>query len=268
MADIGTPFRFAKQKFENGVVGVLQKFGYASAGATMGYGTEPVPPYDRQVPPKWIYQMRRKQALINNAIEEKVNQTFRRGFTEWKKAYVAKCPECEEEYDSYEPFRDQLGDDGDDISEEEFDFTKPRPCPDCDEMVVMETPDEIEKERAQKFFDQVNERGQEDQFLDGKKQNSVGQTFLEVCKEVAWDIQSFDDGWMIFERDYILNQEGEIVDWELKGVHRAPPEVMRYSFDEDEGSLGSEWWLCPKCRATDEHYQPQPEGTECQHCGG
>lgn len=267
MADITKPITVAKQRFENGVMSVLRKFGYASAGTTMGFGMEPEPPYERQVPPHWIYEMRRKQALINNAIEEKVNQTFRRGFTEWKKEYVAKCPQCLEEFDSHEPFRDQLGEDGADISEEEFDFTKPRPCPECGDMSVMETPNPFEKKHADSFFDQCNERGSKDQFLEGERQNSVGQSFLEVCKEVAWDIQSFDDGWMIFERDYILNGEGEIEDWELTGVHRAPPELMRYSVDKDNGQMGTKFYICPKCRATDEHYRPQQNGQPCEQCG-
>lgn len=266
MADITSPIRIAKQSFENGVVSVLQKFGYASAGASLGYGQRPEPPYNRQVPPRWIYQMRRKSSLINNAIEEKVNQTFRRGFTEWKKEYVAKCTECGTEYDSYEPFRNQLGEDGQDISEEDFDFTKPRPCPNCGKMEVMETPNPLDQEAADRIIEQVNERGHEDSFLDGERQNSVGQTFLEVCKEVAWDIQSFDDGWMIFERDYYLDDNDAIEDWEFKGVHRAPPELMRYSVD-DEGNLGSKYWLCPKCRATDEYYEPQGSGERCQQCG-
>lgn len=274
MADITSPLSFAKRRFESGVVKVLQKFGFASAGAGMGaYGRQEIePPYERQVPPMWIYQMRRKQALINNAIEEKVNQTFRRGFTDWKKEYVAKCPQCYEEYETYEPFRAQLGEDGADLSEEDFDFEKPRPCPECDEMVEMEVPREQEKRAADKFFDLINERGVEnegvrgDRFLEGDRTNSVGQTFLELCKEVAWDVQSFDDGWMIFERDYILNQDGEIVDWEFKGAHRGPPEIMRYSAD-DNGQFGEKYWVCVKCRATDEYYSPQTEGTKCDHCG-
>lgn len=266
MADITKPFSYAKQRFENGVVSVMRKFGYASAGTRMGRGRRPEPPYERQVPPRWIYQMRRKNALINNAIEEKVNQTFRRGLTNWEKEYIARCPECDTEYDSPERFRSQLGDAADDLEEEDFDFSTERPCPTCGLMVEMDTPNKWEKERAQSFLEQVNARGQTDQFLDGDRQNSVGQTFVEVCKEVSWDIQSFDDGWMIFERDYILNENGEIEDWELKEVHRGPPELMRYSVNDDSGEIGTKYWICPKCRATDEHYQPQKNGTRCQQC--
>lgn len=268
MASLTTPVEKIGQKFENAVVGVLRKFGYASAGAQMGrYYREPEPPYERRVPPQWIYMMRRKQALINNAIEEKVNQTFRRGFSEWEKEYVAKCPECEEEFDTYEPFRDQLGEAGQDLNEEDFDFKKPRPCPECGDLTKMVTPDPEEKKRAEKFIRQVNERGRVDQFLEGNQQNSVGQSYLELCKEVAWDIESFDDGWMVFERDYTLNHNGEIIDWDLKGIHRAPPELMRYSTNEETNKKGGKYWLCPKCRATDENYRPQDHGTDCEDCG-
>jgi len=267
MVNLKSPVRKAKQSFENGVVRVLQKFGYPSAAGGMGgHSSAPEPPYERSISPKWIYEMRQKQALVNNAIEEKVNQTFRRGFAEWEKEYVAKCNECHEEFDTYEPFRQQLGEAGDDLEEQDFDFDKKRVCPECDEMCEFDAPDALEKKRAQKFVDEINERGRVDQFLDGDEQNSVGQTFLEVCKEVAWDIQSFDDGWMIFERDYILNNHGEIIDWDLTGVSRAPPELMRYSVDQ-EGNMGEKWWICPACRATDEHYHPQQDGQKCDSCG-
>lgn len=261
------PFTFVKRKFEEGVYGVLQKFGYPSAGSRgLGPHDKPRPPYDRQVPPGWLYEMRRNQALINNAIEEKVNQTFRRGFTEWKRAYIAKCTECKEEFDSIEPFRDQLGDDGQNLEEEDFDFSKPRPCPDCGEMVDFMTPDPEEQDWAEDWFQRANERDHGTEKLEPDVQNSVGQTFLEVMKEVAWDIQSFDDGWMVFERSYWTDREGKVDDWELEGAYRAPPELMRYSVDE-EGEFGDDKWICLECRATKERYTPQKVGTDCESCG-
>jgi len=267
-----------KQGFENRVASVMQKFGYPSGGAGMGgRGQEAEPPYARQVPPQAIYQMRRKQSLVNNAIEEKVNQTFRRGFTEWEKEYIAECQDCGETFETIEPFTGMLGDDGDEIEEEDLDFSKIRPCPDCGEMAAFSTPDEEEKEEAQKYFDAANMRGRTDSFLEGDEQNSVGQTFLEVCKEVAWDIESFDDGWMLFQREYWTDHNGNIVDWELKGVHRGEPELMRYIVDEDGnigghtegrgGDRGVARWVCVECRATKEHYTPDKAGDECQHCG-
>lgn len=277
MVDIKTPIRKFRQGFENRVVSVMRKFGYPSAGVGVG-GREGVePPYERQLPPQFIYRMRRKQSLINNAIEEKVNQTFRRGFTNWKRSFVARCGQCNEEFETIEPFRKQLGDDGDKVDEEDIDFSKVRPCPECGELAAMETPDPVEKEEAQQYFDRANMRGRADAFLDGEYQSSVSQTFLEVCKEVAWDIESFDDGWMVFQRDYWTDEEGNIIDWELKAVYRAPPEQMRFIADE-EGNKGGHThtrggerkvakWICVECRATQEHYTPDKSGDTCSACG-
>lgn len=277
MVDLRSPIRKAKQGFENSVVNVMRKFGYPSAGVGVGRN-EAEPPYERQIPPQFIYKMRRKQSLINNAIEEKVNQTFRRGFSEWQREYIAKCGECGEEFETIEPFKQQLGDDGTDLEEDDIDLGRLRPCPECSEMARMETPDQEIREEAQMYFDRANERGRNDAFLDGDRQSSVSQTFLEVCKEVAWDIESFDDGWMVFQRDYWTDESGNIIDWELKSVHRAPPEKMRYIVDQEGnkgghtnqrgGDRGSAKWICVKCRATDEHYQPEKTGEKCSNCDG
>jgi hypothetical protein len=244
----------------------MTKFGYASAGVGVGQN-EPEPPYQRQVPHDWVYRMRRNHPLINNSIEEKVQQTFRRGFTEWEKAYVAKCEVCKEEYETVDPFQDQLGDDGQDLEENDIDFSKPRPCPSCGEMSRMITPEPEEKDRAEEFWANANEQGEQDSYLDGKGQNSIGQTVEEVCREVALDIQSFDDGWMVFQRTYYTDLDGVIQDWELDELHRGAPEVMRYSVNEEAGKMGHERWVCVECRAKNEHYTPQKKPGECTDCG-
>lgn len=277
MVDLGSPIRKVRQGFENRVASVMRKFGYPSAGAGIGRRDAVKPPYEREIPPQFLYRMRRKQSLINNAIEEKVNQTFRRGFTEWEKEYVAKCENCNEKFETAEPFKDQLGEDGSSLDAEDIDFSKVRVCPECGEMSAMSTPDPEVREDAQSYFDRANNRGKNDAFLDGNEQSSVSQTFLEVCKEVAWDIQSFDDGWMVFQREYWTDPEGNVIDWELKSVHRGPPEKMRYISDR-EGNMGGYTdnrggerdvakWVCIECRATEDHYEPDKSGDECSNCG-
>ena len=256
----------AGQAFENSVVSIMRKFGYSSAGVGVG-NQEARPPYERQVPHDWIYRMRRNHPIVNNAVEEKVQQTFRRGFTEWEKAYVAKCANCKHEFDTVDPFQDQLGEDGQDIEEEDLDFSKPRPCPECGEFSPMITPNYAERDEADEFWGNANEQGEQDDYLDGENQNSIGQTVMEVCKEVALDIQSFDDGWMVFQRTYYTDEDGVIQEWELEEIHRGAPEVMRYSFDGDRGKLGNERWVCVECRANEDHYSPQKSPGECEHCG-
>lgn len=273
--------KVVKRRAEDFVYSTLRKFGgplgYPSGGDAMKGGKEIHPPYEREVPPRFIYNLRRNQALINNAVEEKVNQTFRRGFTEFEKAYIAKCPVCNTEYESIEPFRNQLGEAGEDITEDDIDFSKPRPCPDdacrSDGPVDFQTPDETERDDAENFVARANHRGRVDEFLEGNQQNSVGQTYLEVCKEVAWDVESFDDGWMLFERDY-FTQGDEIVGWKLNGVHRAPPELMRYDVGGEKmqdqkkvmNKKGHTHWACVKCRATTEGYRPQDHPGTCDEC--
>ncbi|AGM11715.1 portal protein [Halovirus HCTV-5] len=249
------------------IAGMLSKYGvgYPSfSRAEQPRGREPQPPYQRRVSPTFIYRLRQNSTLVNNAIEEKVSQTFRRGFTEIEKKWEAKCPACKETYETLQPFYDEFSwlEEGDEV-----DFSKERRCPDCDERVGFKTPDKQDKFLLESFLGQANQRSQVNSDLEPSEQNSVGQTLLEVFKEVGWDIQSFDDGWLIFERSYKTDSDGKIVDYELKGVHRAPPELMRYSVDEN-GHFGQEYYVCVECRATEgEMYEPQRSGEHCQNCG-
>lgn len=281
---INTVQYLVRHRFEKAVRRVLSKtpigFGYGPSP----HIPDPNPPYERNFHPQWIYRIRQNNSLINNAIEEKVNQVFRRGLGDWEEAYVAKCPHCREEFDSEEPFRDQLGEDGD--LPEEVDFTVPRPCPNeecpsCDEqegsdgLVEFETPDEDVKDWADEWLQQVNSRNVEDHHLEPKDFNSIGQDAVGVLREVSWDVESFDDAWILFEREYLTDPEGRIIDWDLKGVHRAPPEVMRYVVDPSTGDFGGKYWICVECRATDPDYRPETRddamkahgAPRCSKCG-
>jgi len=270
MAPIPRPGKWVKKQFEEAVFSTINKFNRP----TTSHGDSPrvdnpEPPYGRKIHPRWIYQLRENSTLINNSIEEKVSQTFRRGFSEWDKAYAAKCPNCKTEFHTLEKFREQLGQYGDQMEDDDVDLESPRICPECEELGEMHYPDDEDKEHGEGFFRQANEKTDIQSHLEPMQQNSVGQKFIDVCKELAWDIQSFDDAWMLFEREYTLDPErGVILDYDLKGVHRAPPEVMRYSINEKTGEFGNEYWVCPKCRAQQENYHPEKEPEDCSHCGG
>lgn len=255
------PVRTAKQKFESAVYGVLQKYGYPPFGGRSRYGIEQhEPPYEREVNPHWLKNSAENNALINNSIEEKVNQTFRRGFTEWRKEWEAKCPECNEEFDTLDRFK--LTDEQD---PEDIDLDTRRPCPECGDMTVMSRPDPEERDRAETFFQRANMRNREEELIPDDH-NSVAQTFLEVCKEVAWDIQVFDDGWMIFERSYTLKPDGSVYDWTLDEVFRAPPHLMRYSVGND-GKIGGDRWVCLECRSRHpDDYTPDKHPGPCSNC--
>ena len=254
------PMPALKQRAENFVYGVLSKYGHPPLGRNRSRRDQQEPPYNREVSPKWLKQLSENHAIVNNSIEEKVQQTFRRGFTPIQKRYEAKCPECDEQYQSLAPFK---LDDG--IADKEVDLDATRPCPECEEMVKMEKPDPHKKEAIKSHFERANMRDATD--LAPDRHSSISQTFLEVCREVAWDIQIFDDGWMIFERKYTLDEDGSVYDWTLDEVYRAPAHLMRYSIGDD-GKIGGEYWVCLECRAKNpEDYNPEKKPGECQKCG-
>lgn len=254
------PIPAVKERAENFVFGVISKYGYPPFGRT-GYqrGGE-VPVYERQVSPQTLIRLSDQNAVVNNAVEEKVQQTFRRGFSPIEKRYEAKCPNCLEEFGSLSEFKLD-----DDVSDNDVDFSEPRPCPQCDDMVIFDRPDSERLDEIRSFFERANMRGRSELVPD--RNNSISQSFLEVCREVAHDIQVFDDGWMIFERRYTLDEDGNVLEWELEEVFRAPPQMMRYS-QSREGKIGDEYWICIECRSKNpESYSPETNPGECEKCG-
>lgn len=256
----------AKRTAEDFVVKTIQKYSYGSFGST-GYQTrrEFQPIYDRTYSPRWIEAIARQQSLVNNSIEEKVNQAFRRGFDSWEKKYEAKCTECNEEFHSAKRFAKQLGQDPNEYEIDDIDFDTPRICPECGRRAEFKVPSDEMRKYAEKFFQRANERENSELIPDGM--SSVSQTFIGVCRETGWDIQTFDDGWMIFEKSYQLDEEGSVQTWKPEGVYRAPAKRMRYSIDDD-GKFGNEYWVCLECRSKDpETYEPQKEPGPCPECG-
>lgn len=266
---INKPIESAKRRAENFVFGVINKYGYPPMGrggrSAGGPAGEAAPPYARQVDPRWLKNVANNQSIVNNSVETKVHQTFRRGFTGFEKKWEAKCPDCGETFSTLEPFKLD-----DDIPDEDVDMSEPRVCPndECTSSgpVLMTTPDPTFKDIVESFLERANMRDKDDK-LAPRNHSSISQTFKEVCEEVARDIQIFDDGWMIFERKYITNGDGEIVDWKLKDVHHSPAHLMRYSVNEQDGKIGGEYWVCPQCRAQNpDDYTPEEQPGKCEEC--
>lgn len=260
------PDKWVVEKFESMAVRAVLKFVPYSTGSQALFIDAPEPPYQRRFDPRWVYNIRENHALINNAIEKKVSQTLRRGFDDWEQKYEAKCPHCKKEFSDETKFRQQYGDIIPD--DKELDFDSARVCPNCGEKVHFHTPNPLVRDRADDFFSLANGRDLGADHLEPAPEAGVGQTLVDVLKEVSWDIESFDDGWLIFERDYLCDEQGHITDYELRNIHRAPPELMRFSIDPDTGNFGGQYWVCVKCRATDEHYVPENQPQQCSDCGG
>jgi hypothetical protein len=262
------PDKWALNKFsgwiENQTVRALQKYGEVPISASRGGVAGTVePPYKRQFDPDWIYRIRRNSALVNNSIEEKVNQTFRRGWGEWEKRYEAKCPNCKEEFGSEADFVEDYH-----PEDVEIDFDTERRCPNCEEMVELKTPDPETLERAKRFLQRANGKELSGAHLEPDNASSVSQTFLEVLREGSWDLESFDEQWLTFSRSYTYNANGKITDFRLEEAYRAPPERMEYVVDKETGEFGGEYWVCVRCREHNETYTPETEDQPCSDCGG
>ena len=258
------PDKWVTDQLNKAAVAAIQKFIPYSTGSQALYADQPEPPYRRRFNPMWVYNIRENHALINNAIEEKVSQTFRRTFDDWQKKYEAKCPKCKTEFQEETPFRTQYGDF---IPEDEdIDFEASRVCPECGEKVQMLTPNREIRELAEDYFRSVNGRDLGAGHLQPTPESGVGQSFLELCKQIAWDIESFDDGWMLFQRKYLMDEDGHIVDYDLAGAYRGAPELMSFSIN-DEGHFGGEYWVCVPCRDTKDHYTPEKQPQPCSNCG-
>lgn len=267
-----------------------------------GYGqiNQPIPPYQRTFSPLWIYKIRRDSPLMNNAMRQKIWQTFREGLSEWQKEYDAKCPACLHEFNGLDKFRQQMEDPAEDaggpdmpgmegpgpmadggmlmdapeptpdveLDDDDIDLDAKRVCPECEEVVEMLTPDPDVKNRAQSFFDRANVRDHDHiAMLEPSERSTISQKFIDVLEEIAWDIQSFDDGWMLFERSYTIDEDGYIHSYELENVMRGPPELMRWSLDEERNEPGGNWWVCVKCRSEERYYEAQQEEGACEECG-
>lgn len=257
-----TVFRKFDQWVENRAVKALLKYARVPTSDNHGVAQGVEPPYRRQFDPRWIYRIRRNSSLVNNSIEEKVNQTFRRGWAEWEKRYEAKCPACDEQFGSQNEFIEDYH-----PEDVEIDLDTERSCPECGEMVQMKTPDPDELQRAKDFFAEANGATLPDSHLEPDDTGTVGQTLLEVLREVSWDLESFDDEWLTINRKYMLDASGKIVDYEPVEVFRAPPEQMQYVRDPETGAFGGQYWVCIECRAQGDGYSPETENQPCSNCG-
>lgn len=285
-SNLATKIGDAITKFGGGETAnsILEKLNTMSGlSYSTGYGqlNQPVPPYQRTFSPLWIYKIRRDSPLMNNAMRQKIWQTFREGFGDWEKEYEAKCPACLEEFEGLDRFREQMDADEDpedpmaemmghdqDPGEDDIDLETERTCPECEEVVEMLTPNPDIKHRADSYFERANIRESNNPVaLEPSEESALSQSFEDVLEEIAWDIQSFDDGWLLFERSYMVDDEGVIYDYELENVYRGPPELMRWAIDDDTNEPGGEFYICVECRSKKEDYKPEDTEQRCHECG-
>ena len=112
---------------------------------------------------------------------------------DWKPNFVVKCRDCEAEY------------------QKEVDV-----CPDCGGEV--RPPDKEQLEYAEMLFE---------------NENRMGQSFLEVLREVEMDLNIVDDAYIILTKEYFVDpSSGKPQFYRIKEITRADPIFMRIVADK------------------------------------
>ena len=152
-----------------------------------------------------LYATVQESIILRTTINTLCQEIFRRGYY-WKRKYHKKCIDCGEEF--------------------QHDIDKCRVC-DSDELKTP-NPDQIIYPRWL-----VEQR------------NGMDQTFMDVLREVEWDLNIVDDAFLVLLKEYYIDpQKGNIEFFRVKELLRGDPTFMRIVSDK-RGVRGGRYLICP-----------------------
>ena len=142
----------------------------------------------------------------------------------WEKKFHKKCTQCDDEYQHNVEMCELCGGELRD--------------PDPDEVVYPKW-----------LFD---ERTEQDQ------------TFMDVMREIEWDLNIVDDAFLIIQKEYYLDEEsGDIEFSRVKQINRGDPTFVRLIADK-RGVRGGRYKICPVHR--NKTYSHSEDYKECDVC--
>ena len=172
-----------------------------------------------------LYAVSNECLILRTVLTTLQQEIFRRGYY-WEKAFHKKCEDCEAEYQH-------------DVEV----------CKECDSPNLL-TPDPNELIYARWFL---------------KERNSTDQSFLDVLREIEYDLNITDDAFMILIKEYYIDEESnEPAFYRVKEVMRGDPIFMRIVADK-RGVRGGRFRVCPMHR--DEVRGFHEEEKNCNICG-
>ena len=172
-----------------------------------------------------LYATVQESIILRTTINTLCQEIFRRGYY-WEKKFHKKCTNCEEEYQHDTVFECRI------CGNEEFE------SPDADQILY---PRWLMKQR-----------------------NSMDQSFIEVMKEIEWDLNIVDDAFLLLIKEYFIDpQSGEIEFYRVKELVRGDPTFMRIVADK-AGKRGGRYLLCPIHR--DKTYPHNGDHKKCDVC--
>ena len=171
-----------------------------------------------------LYATVQESIILRTTINTLCQEIFRRGHY-WKKKFHFQCQKCEEEY-QHEVKECQI------CGNSEFD------TPDADQIIYPRW------------------------FI--KQRNGMDQSFMDVLREVEWDMDIVDDGFFVLLKEYYLNPDnGEIEFFRVKEIVRGDPTFMRIVADK-KGVRGGRFLVCPVHR--DKTFPFGGDVKECETC--
>lgn len=153
-----------------------------------------------------LYATVQESVVLRTTINTLCQEVFRRGHY-WEKKFHKKCTNCEEEYQH------------DTVKECRLCGNTEFKSPDVDEILY-----------PRWFLDQ---------------RNSMDQSFMDVMREIEWDLDIVDDCFLILIKEYFIDPDnGEISFMRIKEIMRGDPTFMRIVADK-RGARGGRYLICP-----------------------
>ena len=172
-----------------------------------------------------LYAVANENLILRTVISTLQQEIFRRGYY-WEKAFHKKCVDCDEEYQH-------------DVEQ----------CKQCDSTELI-TPDQNQLVYPRWL---INQR------------NSMEQTFMDVLREIEYDLNITDDAFMVLVKEYYIDPEtNEVQFYRIKEIIRGDPIFMRIIADK-RGVRGGRFRVCPVHR--DEVHSYSEDEKHCQTCG-
>jgi hypothetical protein len=172
-----------------------------------------------------LYSVANENLILRTVLSTLQQEIFRRGYY-WEKKFQKKCTSCDAEFQH-------------DIDE----------CKECGDTNLAEpNPDQLVYPRWL-----IEQR------------NSMEQTFMDVLREVEYDLNITDDAFLILIKEYYMDPEtNELVFYRIKEIVRGDPIFMRIIADK-RGVRGGRFRVCPIHRNEVKSYSE--DNKSCPTCG-
>ena len=172
-----------------------------------------------------LYAVANENLILRTVLSTLQQEIFRRGYY-WEKKFQKKCTSCDAEFQH-------------DVDE----------CRECGDTNLAEpNPDQLVYPRWL-----IEQR------------NSMEQTFMDVLREVEYDLNITDDAFLILIKEYYMDPEtNELAFYRIKEIVRGDPIFMRIIADK-RGVRGGRFRVCPIHRNEVKSYSE--DNKSCPTCG-